>query len=194
MTQLEMRKLLLVKHSLPEILPEVHANQWRLSTEGRHRCKSLSLKLAAYQPAAMISSEELKALETAESVANNLGMPFEIAKDLNEHDRSNESLFQTHAEFVKFMKLFFAKPDELVFGKETGIGVQNRFVNAVNDVLQQHQKGNVVIFAHGTVISLFVSAYTSVEPFPMWQQLGLPSIVVLLLPNYELVKVIEKIE
>ena len=60
-----MLKLILVRHSSPEIVPAVPADQWPLSEAGRLRCKTLAKKLAAHHPNVVVSSTEIKALETA---------------------------------------------------------------------------------------------------------------------------------
>ena len=41
-------KLILVRHSSPEIDPDVPANRWRLSNEGRLLCASLADWLAGH--------------------------------------------------------------------------------------------------------------------------------------------------
>jgi broad specificity phosphatase PhoE len=51
----------------------------------------------------------------------------------------------------------------------------------------------MVILTHGTVLSLFVSRATGMEPFALWNRLGLPSFVVLRFPQLELVSVVEKL-
>jgi broad specificity phosphatase PhoE len=46
-------------------------------------------------------------------------------------------------------------------------------------VLNQHKNKTIIIVAHGTVISLFVSRLAGTPDFPLWKELGLPSFVVL---------------
>ena len=43
-----MPQLVLVKHALPEIVPAVPSREWRLSEEGRIRCRILAEKLGQY--------------------------------------------------------------------------------------------------------------------------------------------------
>jgi broad specificity phosphatase PhoE len=57
-----MSHLILVRHSLPEMVAGVDAREWRLSDEGRERCIALAKRLAPYQPARLISSDEPKAM------------------------------------------------------------------------------------------------------------------------------------
>jgi broad specificity phosphatase PhoE len=88
---------------------------------------------------------------------------------------------------------FFKRPSELVFGSETAEQALRRFATAIEQVLNTYTQGNVVVVAHGTVISLFVGAQTDIDPYRLWQRLGLPSFVVLSLPTFELVEVVERI-
>jgi broad specificity phosphatase PhoE len=45
--------------------------------------------------------------------------------------------------------------------------------------LDCHPNETVVIVAHGTVISLFVSRLIGISDFLLWNELGLPSFVVI---------------
>src|SRR5437588_121956 len=49
----------------------------------------------------------------------------------------------------------------------------------------------LIVVAHGTVITLLVAGWCGVEPFPLWERLGLPSYVVLELPERRIVEVVE---
>ena len=183
----KMPKLILVKHSLPTIDPLVPAREWHLSQEGRLRCGPLADKLAAYEPVVIVASTEPKAVETANIVAERLDKPFEVAEGLHEHNRSNVAFYSPQV-FDQAVATFFQQPGELVFGRETAIQAQERFSMAVEGVLKKYTDGNVVIVAHGTVITLFVAAHAKIEPFAFWKQLRLPSFVVLGVPGLELME------
>jgi hypothetical protein len=49
----------------------------------------------------------------------------------------------------------------------------------------------VVVVAHGTVISLYVAGRTGAPPFGLWKRLGLPSFVVVTVPDGRVVSVVE---
>ncbi len=187
------RLLILGKHSLPEIEPDVPANKWRLGDEGRNRCMALADRLAPYHPSAVVTSQEPKAVETGAMLALRLNLPVRSAPGLHEHDRRDVG-FLEDAAFAKRVAHFFARRNELVFGWETGNQAQQRFTGAINQVLSDRSDGNPVIVPHGTVISLFVAAHADVEPFDLWQRLGLPSFVVLRLPHYRLVAAVERLD
>jgi len=173
-----MKYLILVKHSLPEIVEDLPSREWLLSEEGRRRAQILSCKLHYYLPEVVISSEELKAIQTAEIVANELRLPMKIFENLHEHDRS-KAAFLSEEGFESKVQEFFNNPDELVFGSETANQSHDRFSSAVYPVLNKYKSQNIVIVAHGTVISLFVSRLNHLPEFSLWEGLGLPSFVVL---------------
>src|SRR5436190_12024140 len=84
-----MRKMILIKHAAPEVVPDVPSERWRLSEAGRQRCAPLAEAIRPHAPGLIVSSLEPKAAETGELVAARLGVAFETAEGLHEHDRSN---------------------------------------------------------------------------------------------------------
>ena len=169
--------LILVKHSLPEIIEDVPAREWHLSEAGRVRACELAGRLILYQPEVIVSSVEPKARETASILAENVGLEFQIVDGLHEHDRS-QSPYYSKTEFQNLVREFFAKPAALIFGSETANEALVRFRQAVDVVLSFHHDKNVVVVAHGTVISLYVSWLTGCDGYDLWKELGLPSFVV----------------
>ncbi len=184
-------RLLLIKHSLPEPIPGLDANQWHLSDEGRRRCDALAESVAPYAPKIIVTSQEPKAKETADLLASTLRVPVEAAPNLHEHDRTGVP-WLGQDEFEAAVRSFFDRPNDLVFGRETARDAGFRFSRAVEAAVARHPTGTIAIVAHGTVISLYVAGKTEVDPFPLWQRLGLPSLVVLALPDGRLVEIIER--
>jgi len=172
------KHLILVKHSSPEIIENFPAREWQLSDEGRDRAQKLVDKLKKYQLNAVFSSDEPKARQTAEIIGRALELENHVLAGLHEQDRT-EVLFSSHEEFQKKVKSVFERPDELVFGNETANQALDRFHKSVDQVLDVSNAENTLIVAHGTVISLYVSRLTGINGYSIWQELGLPSFVVL---------------
>ena len=187
-----MSKLILIKHSLPEINPNIPASQWHLSELGRRRSELLADKLNEYALDVIMSSVEPKASETAQIMAHRLHKPFEIAEGLHEHER-NRVPFGTVEQFEKSVADFFVRPSELVFGEETADAARNRFSNAIARVIEKFPRQTIAIVAHGTVITLYVSCLANLEPFIFWKRLGLPSMIVLSLPDLQVEEIVENI-
>jgi broad specificity phosphatase PhoE len=189
-----MRKLILIRHSLPAMVSGVPASEWHLSAEGRRRCAPLARRLAAYGPAAVVSSQEPKAVETGQIVAGTLGLSLETAPGLHEHERGPVRDLGNREEFEAQVARFFEHPDRLVLGCETADEAHARFARAVTSVVERRPSANLAIISHGTVMSLFVARATGLDPLPFWKGLGLPSFVVLSLPELALLEVVADME
>ena len=188
-----MQTLILVKHSLPEIDSTVPAKEWHLSEEGRVRAQILAEKLSHYDLDVMVSSVEPKAIETAEIAARFLKTPVEIVKGLHEHERSHVG-FLKKERFEQSIGRFFFRPTELIFGEETADKAHGRFSKAVYGLSNRFLQEKVALITHGTVLSLFVSRISALEPFALWKQLGMPSWIVLSRPDWGVVEICRSVE
>ena len=177
-----MRKLILIKHAPPEVEAGVPPEEWVLSERGRELCAPLAAAVRPHAPIVVVASREPKAAETGERVAAALGVPFETVDGLHEHDRSDVPHMPSR-EFISAVELFFRRPGELVLGRETAEGAEARFRQAVTRVLDASPGGNVAVVSHGTVIALLAAKTAGQSAFRLWRELGLPSFVVLRLPE-----------
>jgi broad specificity phosphatase PhoE len=187
-----MRRLIFVRHSLPEINPSLPAREWHLSEAGRQLCQPLAKELLAFAPDAVVTSVEPKAIETGQLVAQILNQPFAVVPGLHEHER-DKGVFTTRARFETQVARLFAEPGKLVFGNETADEAHTRFAQAVSKVLKRYSGQNLVVVTHGTVLTLYVSRVIGLDPYPFWKRLGLPAFVVVSLPDFGLVTIVEDI-
>lgn len=183
-----MQTLILVKHSLPEIDPSVPAKEWVLADEGRRRARILGDRFDRYHLDLVFSSTEPKAIETAEIASSSLKIPMEVVDGLHEHERVNAG-FLVKERFEQSIRRFYEQSSELVFGVETADNAHDRFSRAVHKLTDRYPTENIAIVTHGTVLSLFVSRISDLEPFALWKQLGLPSWVVLSRPDPDIVEI-----
>lgn len=188
-----MSYLILVRHSAPEIVPQVPAWDWHLSAAGRARCVPLAAGLAPYQPRVIITSVEPKAVETGQIVAERLGVPQAAMDGLHEHDRRHVGLLD-RATFQERMAAFFAQPDTLVFGQETATQACARFTRALDAGPAAGLEAPVAVVAHGTVMALYLAQVAGIDPYPFWQRLGLPAFVVLAWPTFAVLTVQNHVE
>jgi broad specificity phosphatase PhoE len=180
------RHLILVKHAPPTVVPGSPPARWVLSDAGRASCIPLAERLRPFYPAMIAASDEPKAAETARLLATALGHaePIRHDHDLREHERRPEDFFDSTAAFHDAVRRFFAHPEEIVFGRESASAAGTRFAAAIHRVIAETPRGNLVVVAHGTVISLFAAAHAGLAPFPLWQSLQLPSYIILALPGF----------
>lgn len=187
-----MRRLVLARHSTPEIEPDRPASAWRLGALGRQRSQLLASRLQGYSPGVVWSSSEPKAVETAEIVAASFGVPVRIADGLEEHHRDNVPFFPTTGDFEAAVERFFSYPGRLVLGSETAEQARNRMSAAIDHVVDAGERDSIVV-THGTVITLYVASVAGVRPMPFWRSLGLPSYVVLELPGNDILQTVETV-
>lgn len=187
-----MRKLILIKHAAPLVVPGTPPEKWKLSDPGRASCEPLAEAVRPYAPAVIVASEEPKAKETAAILAQRLGVPAETAAALHEHDRSNVPHMRS-GEFISHVELFFRRPTERVLGRESAVQASDRFESALQAVLEAHREGNVAIVSHGTVIALFAAEHSDRYAFELWREMGLPSLVVFELPGFKLSELVARV-
>ena len=183
------RQLILIKHSLPEIIENIPAREWILSDEGRIRAQKLAEKLNPYHPEVIISSVESKAQQTAAIIAERFLLKFVAMDGLHEHDRSN-SPFYSKEIFLYLVQKLFDEQNILIFGNETGTEALGRFRESVETILESYKGRNVAIVSHGTVISLYVSWLTGMDGYRLWKEMDLPSFVVLDMQKKQLLETV----
>lgn len=168
-----MRTLILVRHSLSQIDPNKSPHQWGLTDAGRARCVPLAKQLAEHRPQVVVTSREPKATQTGELVAGQLEIPCLAADGLHEHSRLAGG-FLDSGEFRARIEALFARPDQLVFGLETGQQALDRFSAALRTVMADRPENVVAVVSHGTVMALFYGAITGQDPLAFWLRLGIP--------------------
>jgi broad specificity phosphatase PhoE len=187
-----MRKLILIKHASPLVVPGTPPEKWKLSDKGRESCRPLAEAVRPHAPAVIVASDEPKARETAEIIARTLNVPVETAPGLHEHDRSNVPHMRS-GEFISHMEVFFRRPTDRVLGRESAVQALDRFEAAVNAVVAKHADGNLAIVSHGTVIALLAAEHSDRYGFELWREMGLPSFVVFELPGFKLTELVAKV-
>src|SRR5690606_38600573 len=122
--------LVLVRHAPTRLEEGVPSAAWELAPGARELTSQLAARLAALPLAApgagalggidaVVTSHEPKAVGTGRVLAAELGVPASTAPDLEEHHRAGRRLMD-EAEWQRTLKRFFANPDVLLFGTETG--------------------------------------------------------------------------
>ena len=140
-------------HPQVEIDPEVHVPDWGLSAVGKARVSALIDAGWLAGTAAVISSAERKAIETAAPIAAALGVELEIRQAMHENDRSATG-FLSPSEFEATADAFFAEPMASIRGWERAVDAQARIVREADAVLSRQHSGDVLFVGHGAVGTL----------------------------------------
>lgn len=187
-----MNHLILIKHAMPHIDTAKSSRDWELSPEGRQSCLPLAEAIRSYSPQHMVTSDEPKAHETGQIVADHLRVPCTTLPNLHEHDRQGVSFIPDKTKWHALIQTFFAQPDDLIFGNETANQARDRFAKALENTLTQYP-GNLAVATHGTVISLFVAHKNNASAFDLWSRFDLPSFIVLNRNTFKIVNIVGKI-
>jgi broad specificity phosphatase PhoE len=177
-------RLILVRHALPEIDPEVESVHWPLAPEGRLAATLLADDLLEYQPGAVVTSPLPKAFETGRILAENLFIPVTTHAGLVEHGRAGVGWLRSGDRASRIADAI-ARPDEVVFGDESAAAATRRFGAAIDSVLKDHPTETVIVVSHGTVLALFLASLDSAEydAYELWGRLTMPAFAVLSRPT-----------
>lgn len=146
-----------LSHPQVVIDPAVPVPLWGLSELGRGRVLAVRNRPWLAGIAWIVSSGEIKAVETARLIAEATGALIEIREDMHENDRSSTG-FLPAEEFEAVADALFARPDESARGWETARAAQDRVVAAVRDVIGDRTAEPILFVGHGGVGTLLACA------------------------------------
>jgi broad specificity phosphatase PhoE len=184
-------QLVLIKHTAVVVDAAVPPKEWPISDEGRRLCRPLASALRMHDIGVLVSSEERKAIETAEVLSKRLKVETRKAPDLDEHRRP---FVERPAEFERRIQHFFAEHDQRVFGEESADQALDRFTAAIDAVLASEPDRTVGIVAHGTVIALYAAPILGIGTAALWQRMQAPSFIVLDLEERRVLRIMDEIE
>lgn len=151
------------------------------------RARGLARRLDPGTAVRICTSVEPKAVETARALGDVWGLAVDEVPGLQEHVRP-EAQMLTREVFEQRIRDLFARPSEQVFGAESADQARRRFTATVMRLVAS-TTSDVVVVAHGTVITLFVAEATGAEPFAFWRRLPLPCAVVLTIPELKFAEI-----
>lgn len=141
-------------HPQVRIDPAVPVPQWGLSEEGARRTRAGAGRGEFASLTHVVSSAETKAVETAEIIAGQLGLPVVVDELMHENDRSATG-FLPPDEFERVADAFFAQPQNSVRGWERACDAQARIVGRVEAHLERiPQDARMLFVGHGAVGTL----------------------------------------
>jgi len=147
-------QLLLIRHALPLRSEPGQGSNPHLSEEGIEQAKRLPDALARFPITRLVSSPQLRSLQTAQPVADARGLPVEIDERLAEYDRDMEHYIpieQNAAEFPDELARLASghlpsSVDETAFLARIDAGIR--------DLVAAGEHGETIaVFTHGGVIN-----------------------------------------
>ena len=148
-----MGKLIVISHPEVVVAPDVPITDWELSDVGRERARVFAVSETNSAVGAIWSSTERKAVETANILAEPLGIDVQSDPRLCENDRSATG-FLPPAQFEAAADAFFAAPETSFRGWETASAAQRRILDATTSIILHHNGGDLALVTHGAVGTL----------------------------------------
>lgn len=180
--------LLLVRHSSPCISNDMSYRDWPLSDQGKRLAYRAAEYVAGFKPRLICSSDERKASDTARIIGRHCNLDVRVVPDLREHDRTGVPWCDA-ATRRQELQAFFANPNDVVFGRESGSQALHRLTSAIDRVTTR-ASGPWVLVTHGTVMALFLAKLTGCAALEIWSQLGLPAVAAVDCRNSRLVELV----
>ena len=165
-------ELILVRHAQPVRVDAGRvdgAADPELSVAGRGQAERLARWLAADPPDALLTSPLRRARETAEPLADTLGMPVEVVADLAEYDAAA-------GEYIPIEELRAAKDERwyaTIEGRWADVGgvdpavFQRQVVPAFEAVIARFPGQRVAVFTHGGVLNVYLAHLLGITT-PLW--------------------------
>ncbi|MDQ2636497.1 MAG: histidine phosphatase family protein [Actinomycetota bacterium] len=157
-------QLLLIRHALPHRSEPGQGSDPDLSAEGVEQAARLPDALARFPITRLLSSPQRRAVQTAQPVADALGLPVEIDARLAEYDRDLAHYIpieQIAAEFPE--ELARLASGHLPSSVDEGAFLA-RINEAVGDVVSAgNHEDTVAVFSHGGVINGLVHTVLRTE-------------------------------
>jgi probable phosphoglycerate mutase len=147
-------QLLLIRHALPLRSEPGQGSDPDLSEEGIEQAKRLPDALARFPITRLVSSPQRRSLQTAQPVADSLGLSIEVDERLAEYDRDM-------AHYIPIEQIAAEFPEELArlaSGHLPSTVDESAFLKRINDGIRDlaasaDHEDTVAVFTHGGVIN-----------------------------------------
>lgn len=162
------RHLLWIRHATVRPHPATPARTWPLTPEGREGAARLARSLPQLpQPISAVTSDERKAVETAEAVCDALGLdPAGVCAGLREVERP-----WTDGDYRAVARQY------LRTGASPGWEARDEVLHRLSAALAEHWRaeGTTVAVSHGLAMSLWAAnAVEGIDPVQFWENLEFP--------------------
>ena len=160
-----------LSHPQVDINPDIPVSSWGLDRTGRDRVSKVIEAGWLKGVSRVVSSAEVKALETANPIAQALNVSVEVRQAMHENDRTATGYLPSE-EFELVASEFFANPHNSIRGWEKAIDAQTRIVSETEEALRNHISGNLLIVGHGAVGTLLFCHYSNFQISRQYDQKG----------------------
>lgn len=162
-----MKKIYLVRHCKAD----GQNPKAQLTEQGRQQAQALISFFESHPIEAIFTSTYDRAVQTAEPIAQSLGLP------IHEDKRLTERVFSTLQvdDWLTWMQKGFVDLDLEFEGGESGRAAQARIVEVMHELIERPEEAAVVV-SHGNLISMFLQTINDQFSFEDWQKMTNPDV------------------
>jgi probable phosphomutase (TIGR03848 family) len=163
-----MTTLLLIRHGMNDYVgralagwtPGVHLNE-----EGRRQAQALAVRLAGVPIDVIYSSPLERAVETAEPVAERLGLAIKLCDEFGEFRFGSWTgqTFKSLEELPEWKQFNTFRSGTRPPGGELMVEVQQRMVSALEQLRHEHKDKIVAVFTHADAIRATLGHYAGIS-------------------------------
>lgn len=177
-------ELVLVRHAEPFVpTPNGPDDFHRGLTElGRTQAEALVELLARDEPAAIVSSPYLRAVQTVEPLARKLGLPITTLPELREWD----SGLSARPDFAEHYARSWADPDFARPGGESLAQLTERAVTTLTALAARYPGATVIVGSHGTFICRTLVGFGVSVDWAFSRAMPMPAVYRLSMSHHEL--------
>ena len=161
------RHLLWIRHALPDADPATPSGDWPLTPEGKDAATALARSLTALSPVSVLTSDERKAIETADAVCEALGLDApEVCAGLREVERP-----WTDGDYRAVAREY------LRTGAAPGWEPRDEVLGRISAALAERWRpeGTTIAVGHGLAMSVWAaSVVAGLDAVEFWENLRFP--------------------
>ena len=153
---------------MSDVVRGVSSKLWGITEAAREDCVLLAHHLSSDVGPAAYTSDERKALETAQVIGLRRGLRVVVDDRFAEVDRPTTWDDDYRAQAARYLG------DRAEPGWEPRDRVVARFSAGVAAAIEASAAADIVIVNHGLALSLYVASVTTIDVVPFWQALTFP--------------------
>ncbi len=169
-------KLILVRHAQTTIDKNIVSTEWRLSEQGQAAALTLAQTGIFAVAAAIYSSLQPKAIETAAIIGATIGVDPKQEQGLAELSSVTTGFIPDYADT---MHRLYAGEIDSINGGETLNEALERFSETIGQIAVRHSGQTVVIVSHANVLSLYSAAHSDHEAIDLHNTIAMPDVAVM---------------
>ncbi len=165
-------EIVFLRHAETVVSPNSPASEWLLAPSGQSESYELAASGILGEIDAIVSSDEMKAIETAEPFARMFGLEIESNHDFRELNR-NAGPFLTREEYFSCVQEVLKSSSARPNGWECAADALARTKKGVQQAMSQHSSERVLVVSHGLVLTLYFADLQDAmhEAFDRWNLL-----------------------